>query len=221
MTQEGSGPVVAVDVEQPATTTTDVPTHAPTDAPTRWTQGQDELLKSWHRHSAAAQHAHYLLASRLRTANLWIGIPAVVASAVVGTSLFATLADTNGTLVDSTGLRIFIGSLSVVAAVLAAVQTFLGFAKRAEQHVQAADWYAAIRRKIEQTVTFRPDDRGDPKKVLDEIRSDMNKASQTYPEIGEDVWHSVARRYGVRQPAYPEEPPRRTSRAHPDDATRA
>lgn len=186
--------------------------------PARWTLEQTELLKHWHRHTSAAQHAHYLLAARLRRANLWIGIPAVVVSAVVGTSLFATLADTEGTLIVSTGLRVAIGSLSVIAAVLAAVQTFLGFAKRAEQHVQAADWYAAIRRKIEETLTFRPEDRGDPRKVLDDVRSEMNKASQTYPEIGEDVWHSVGRMYRVVQPPEPEEPRRRARPWRRDDA---
>lgn len=189
---------------------------------TRWTTEQTDLLKRWHAHVVAAQHAHYLLTTRLRRANLWIGIPAVVASAVVGTSLFATLAESDGTTLNlSPELRVAIGSLSVIAAVLAAVQTFLGFAKRAEQHVQAADWYAAIRRKIEQVLTFQPADRGDPKKVLDEIRSDMNKASQTYPEIGEETWHSVARRYGVRQPPFPEQPRRHgpgTHRSH-DRAT--
>jgi hypothetical protein len=206
MTDDATGQAEVVTVEQEA-------------APSRWTREQTDLLKHWHRHTAAAQHAHYLLAARLRRANLWIGIPAVIASAVVGTSLFATLADEKGELIVSPGLRVAIASLSVVAAVLAAVQTFLGFAKRAEQHVQAADWYAAIRRKIEQTLTFRPEDRDDPRKVLDDIRSEMNRASQTYPEIGEEIWHSVGRRYGIAQPPYPEEPPRGRARSHADKAT--
>jgi hypothetical protein len=46
--------------------------------------------------------------------------------------------------------------LFALQAVLAATQTFLGFAKRSEQHVQAADWYAAIRRKIDELLAFRP-----------------------------------------------------------------
>ncbi len=173
-----------------------------------WTREQSELLSSWRSYAAAAQHAHYQLAARLRRANLWLGIPAVIASAVVGTSLFATLTDEKGGQIPPE-VRFAIGSLSVVAAVLAATQTFLGFAKRSEQHVQAADWYAAIRRKIDQLAAFPPDDRGDPKQVLDELRSDMNKASQTYPEIGEDTWHRVARLYGVQQPPFIEETKRR------------
>jgi len=177
-------------------------------AMTQWTREQSELLSSWRAHAAAAQHAHYLLVGRFRLANLWLGIPAVITSAIVGTSLFATLADEKGETLPPE-MRVAIGSLSVVAAVLAATQTFLGFAKRSEQHVQAADWYAAIRRKIDELLAFRPEDRGDPKKILDELRSDMNRASETYPEIGEVTWHAVARRYGVQQPPFPEEDARR------------
>jgi hypothetical protein len=73
---------------------------------------------------------------------------AVITSAIVGTSLVATLADEKAETLPPE-MRFAIASLSVVAAVLAAAQTFLGFAKRSEQHVQAADCYAAIQRKID------------------------------------------------------------------------
>ena len=85
----------------------------------------------------------------------------------------------------------------------------MGFAKRSEQHVQAADWYTGDQVKIDELLAFPSEDRGDPRKVLDDLRSDMNKASQTYPEIGEETWHTVARRYGVKQPPFPEEAKRR------------
>ena len=73
------------------------------------------------------------------------GTSVVVFTTVVGTSLFATLDEQ-----QSTEIRIVIGSISVAAAILAGVQTFLNFAARATQHVLAADWYASIRRRIEQ-----------------------------------------------------------------------
>ena len=98
------------------------------DAGRSWTPKESALLSSWGRRAEAAKHAHYLLATRLRRRNLWIGIPAVVVSAVVGTSLFASLA--NGTEGLPVELRVVIGSLSVSAAVLSAIQTFLRFAER-------------------------------------------------------------------------------------------
>ncbi len=83
----------------------------------------------------------------------------VVSSAVVGTSLFATLAGTTSDAAPRS-LRVAISSLSVLAAVLAAIQTFLRFSERSERHVQAGDWYSAIKRQVDQLEAFPPDDRG-------------------------------------------------------------
>ena len=47
--------------------------------------------------------------------------------------------------------------------------------------------------------------RGDPKKVLDGLRKELNKAGQIYPEIGEKTWHRVAHLYGVEQPTFAKE----------------
>jgi hypothetical protein len=165
-----------------------------------WTPKETELLSSWGRRVEAAKHAHYLLATRLRRRNLWLGIPAVVVSAVVGTSLFASLASETNDLPPE--LRLSIGGLSVAAAALSAMQTFLRFAERSERHVQAGDWYASIKRKIDQTGVLPPSERGDPKQVLSDLRKEMSQAGQTYPQVGEAIWHDVALLYGVDDPPY-------------------
>ncbi|HSD48490.1 MAG TPA: SLATT domain-containing protein [Actinomycetota bacterium] len=164
----------------------------------RWTSDQSKLLSEWGHRAAAAQHAHYVLAARLRRSNLWLGIPTVVISAVVGTSLFATLAQEGADIPNA--LRAIVGTLSVLAAILAALQTFLRFAERSERHVVAGDWYAAIARRIDELAVMPPEQRGDPREVLDGIRKELNKASQSYPEIGEKLWHTMGKAYGVAQP---------------------
>ena len=70
-----------------------------------------------------------------------LGIPSVVLSAAVGTTLFATLGR-NGA---SANLRIAAGLVSLFAAVLVALQTFLGLAELADKHRSAASTYGAIR----------------------------------------------------------------------------
>jgi hypothetical protein len=87
------------------------------------------------RRAWAASLAHYRRASQLQRSNVRLGLPVVVLSAVVGTSLFATLGEERLPM----ALRIIVGTVSVAAAVLAAVQTFFGFAQRGDQHVLAAD----------------------------------------------------------------------------------
>ena len=175
-----------------------------------WTAEETQLAQDWGKRAVAAQHAHYYLAAGLKKRNLALGIPVVIFTTVVGTSLFASMASTSSdTSTGSVGLpgwaRFAIGSISILAAVLAAIQTFLRFAERAERHAQAADWYSSIRREIEELLALPEHKRGDPKKVLDGLRKELNKAGQIYPEIGEKTWHRVARLYGVEQPTFAKE----------------
>ena len=158
-----------------------------------WDSHLEGLLKDWQTRAWAAQTAHYRVASRLRRYNLLLGIPVVVFTTAVGTSLFATL--NQKTLPG--WLRVTVGSISVLAAILAAIQTFLSFAKRADQHAVAADWYASIKRKIEQQANTPRKGRSDPKKFLDEVRKEMNTVGSQFPEIGERAWSQIAKEFGL------------------------
>ena len=161
-----------------------------------WDSHLEGLLADWQNRAWAAQIAHYRVASRLRQYNVWLGLPVVIFTTAVGTSLFATLNETD----LNKWLRGTVGAMSVIAAILAGIQTFLSFAKRADQHAVAADWYASIRRKIEQQANTPRKGRSDPKKFLDEIRKDMNTVGSQFPEIGESVWTQVAKEVGLHYP---------------------
>jgi hypothetical protein len=164
-------------------------------APFRWGRSLERLLDEWRQRAWAAQIAHYRIASRLRTYNVWLGLPVVIFTTAVGTSIFATL---NESKLDIE-LRIVVGAVAVLAAVLAGVQTFFNFAQRADQHVLAADWYASIRRKIEQQLGTPREGRADAKRFVDEVRRDMNTVGSQFPEIGEHVWTQVAIEFGLAE----------------------
>jgi hypothetical protein len=163
-----------------------------------WTQPERDLLDEWAARVTAAQHAHYHLMSKLRRRNLGLGLPVVILSALVGTALFATVA--NSSARAPAWVRLLAGSISVLAAVLAGVQTFLKFAERSQQHALAADWLAAVRRDIDLIRATPETERGDPKKVLSDLRKEINKIAQNAPGIGEKTWHQYAIRYGVQEP---------------------
>jgi hypothetical protein len=122
----------------------------------------------------------------------------VVLSAAVGTTLFSTISNANNKV--SLGLRLFAGAISALAGVLAAMQTFLKFSERAEKHGVAADWLAAVRRDIDLVRATPELQRGEPLKVLGELRKEINKIAQTAPGIGERVWHRFAAEYSVKEP---------------------
>lgn len=165
---------------------------SPTDG-SDWRDGVVELLENWHLRVYAAQSAHYFSAGRFRLLNYVVGVPAIVFSSVVGTALFAGLEqDSPRTLV--------VASISILAAVLGALQTFLRFPERAAQHATAADWYSAIRREIEETLHLPVEFRGKAKDCLDNVRKEMNRVVQDAPELNVRLWRREAKRFGVNEP---------------------
>jgi hypothetical protein len=159
-----------------------------------WTESVLELLRDWHRRAAISQEAHYALATRLSNYNIWFGVPVVALATLVGTSVFATLQED-----VRIELRVVVGSISVLAAVLASLQTFLRFQERAEKHRVSAELWAAIRREIDQMLALHPEylaDRSDPKEYLDDLRRRMDEVSAQSLEIGERHLSSAQRMHG-------------------------
>lgn len=148
-----------------------------------WTPRVLSLLADWHDRAAVSQEAHYAIATRLTKYNIWFGVPVVALATFVGTSVFATLQKD-----VRTSLRILVGTISVIAAVLASLQTFLRFQERAEKHRAAAELWAAIRREIDEMLALHPEylaERSDPKAYIDDLRRRMDEVSAQSPEIGE------------------------------------
>jgi hypothetical protein len=168
--------------------------HAIPRAKVPWTKAVLELLHDWHDRAAISQEAHYVIATRLTKYNIWFGVPVVALATFVGTSVFATLQKD-----VRTSLRIIVGSVSVLAAVLASLQTFLRFQERAEKHRAAAELWAAIRREIDQMLALHPDylaERSDPKAYLDGLRERMDRVSGQSPEIGDRDLADARRKLG-------------------------
>jgi hypothetical protein len=161
-----------------------------------WDGKLERVLDDWRLRAWAGQIAHFKVASRLRRYNVLLGLPVVILTTAVGTSIFATLNEG----APSEGVRIFVGGISLAAAVLAGAQTFFSFAQRADQHVIAADWYASIRRKIEQQLATPRKARGNPKEFLDQARKEMAQVGSQFPEIGERTWTEIAGAFGLQEP---------------------
>lgn len=157
-----------------------------------WSEQVEQLLRDWRQRVYAAQSAHYASADLFRTLNYLVGIPAVIFSSVVGTAIFAGL-EKNSPRAPLVALA------SILAAVLAGLQTFLRFSERAAHHATAADWYSAIRRDIEGTLHLPVEFRGKAKDCVDEVRKEMNRAAQDAPELNSRVWTREAKRFRVKE----------------------
>jgi hypothetical protein len=109
---------------------------------------QDDLLLKWLQRARESQAAHYAMADRLARRGQWLGVPVIVITATVGTSIFVSIAAD----VVSAQAKVAVGCLSVVAAVLSGLQTFFKFPERAERHRVFGARYGSVRRELESLV---------------------------------------------------------------------
>jgi len=151
-------------------------------------QSTQDLLTSWHRRLRETQFCQYEAAKPLAHANYWLGIPVVVLSTFVGTSVFATLEKQ----VDM-GVRITIGIISVAAAVLASLQTFLRLSERAEKHRAVAARVGSIRREIEQLLATEATQTTLAQDRLDRLREQINKLAEDAPSVSDRIWERAKR----------------------------
>jgi len=142
-----------------------------------------KLLTDWLVRTMAAQYGHQTKADSNRIWGISLGIPTVIISTVVGTAAFAAINDQSG---DSA--KIAVGVVSVVAAVMASIQTYLGYSQLAERHRVAAVRYAALRRDIELAIASGASDQ------VTKIRQEMDKIGAVGPQIGARVWESSLKR---------------------------
>jgi len=170
----------------------DAPVREPADS-SPWTSTVLRLLEDWGHRAEVAAALHYRIAARLSRFNVLLGVPVVIFSTFVGTAVFATLQKTG-----QVPFKILVGMVSVAAALLASLQTFLRFAERAEKHRVAGTHWAAIRREISEMIALHPtypESRGDPKTYLDHLRDRFDKLAAESPEMGESAWARARRKH--------------------------
>jgi conflict system pore-forming effector with SLATT domain len=143
----------------------------------------DELLLKWSERVRRAQAAHYDSAVRCSRQHFWIGVPVVILTALIGTSVFVTLQKEAGFYVKLT-----VGLASVAAAVLAGVQTFLRFLERAESHRIAALRFGALRKEIEYMQAFPPEDSEQMKNIAKALLDRWNNINEEAPTANQKFY---------------------------------
>jgi hypothetical protein len=134
------------------------------------------LMTDWFRRVRESQQIHYACANLFSRLHLSLGIPTIALSAAAGTAVLASLQKTVGLA------GIVVGLISILAAVLASLQTFLGLSDRAETHRVIGARYSAVRRQLESMKTFPPA-MAEAKSQLNEIRAKMDELAEEAPEV--------------------------------------
>jgi hypothetical protein len=138
----------------------------------------EELLKRWHKTIRRYQVEHELSSRFYEKLNWKLGIPVVIFSTIVGASIFATFE-------QSTNLPLFkiiFGALSLISAVLASLQTFLGFGDRASGHKSAALSFGELAKEVQQ-VRACDGVNGNMKDFIDSVRTRWDSIAREAPTL--------------------------------------
>jgi len=162
-----------------------------------------------YRHYAQKKsNAHYQMSERARARHNMLGIPVTVATAVVGTAIFATL----NSPTQSFWIQVAAGLLSLAAAVTAALQTFFNFADVASRHKDAAVGYESVRHQLDLFIlTYGPwKDTVTLEKPLVDLRAisqQLDDIAKTAPSVPDAVYDAAQTRVVDRPILLPEAEP--------------
>jgi len=145
-----------------------------------------QILREWHARIRVAHKAHIKSAAKVDGYNKWLGVPATILAAIVGTAVFASWENASGTW-----LRVFFGLLSVAAAVLASLQTSLNYKEVAEFHRKAAGRYAAIRRKLEEMLATYTDENPCDCEELEPIGAEWADIEGSAPSLSQRLYEKI------------------------------
>jgi hypothetical protein len=145
-----------------------------------------ELVAQWHFRNHRVQMAHYESARYFERRHLMLGLPAILLSTIVGTTIFATISKD-----QNIAVQIVAGILSVAAAMLTALQTFLKYSELAEKHRLAGAKFAALKHQIELLSIFPPASDAELKTGLQAIEADWAKLREESPTLPPRIWGRI------------------------------
>jgi hypothetical protein len=146
-----------------------------------------ELLAKWHNGLRMAHKAHEQAAAHFDLRGRGLSVATVVFSTIVGTSIFADAGETY-----PLAWKLVAGLLSIVAAVLAAVQASLKYSETAGAHRQIARRIGPLRRECEELRVQLDDGQTLPPDTLSSLRKRWDEIDADAPTVPQKIWNRVA-----------------------------
>jgi hypothetical protein len=148
----------------------------------------EELLTGWLIHSHKARDRHDLASRTYAKGQVALGIPSLIVSTVVGTSVFSALSSKEVP-------PLWVGLLSILAAVLAALQTFLDFGGRSDKHRNAAVKYKSSIRMVEQALVKLKQGGAFDDEQLETIRTTLDTLEDAAPVVMPKIHDTIEKKY--------------------------
>jgi hypothetical protein len=167
-----------------------------------------KLILAWYLRARLAQLAHAAAAGYLRNLRIGLGLPATVFTVIAGAVI----------LIDASGAwRILAGSVSLLAAVLIALQTFLNFDEQIRVHEGASREYGSVRRLLGELGAISGQERDEVRSSVHRIRELYDSVSAGTPNVPDWIWEKTKRDSNGYWPeefgSWPEAPHSRAAKA--------
>lgn len=154
----------------------------------------DMLMEHWFGRVRISQVINYRCANFFSSLHLVLGLPSVALSIVVGTAVFVSISK------ESTGsTKIVLGLVSLGAAVLSSLQTFLRYAERAERHRTTGAKYGAMKRRLELLKALPPQEDKEVATILASIKSEVDHIAESAPEVPNFILQRVKRQLSSKK----------------------
>lgn len=147
------------------------------------TEAQEQLLSEWESDLKLITWSHYQAAASARKYRYYLGVPTVALTALVGTCVFVSIVED-----IPVWFEVLIALASILATVLSALQTFMKYSERADEHKEAGSRFAPLVKEIEQAKTFPPEEKENFQALCDSIRERWDRASALSPTVPPHIW---------------------------------
>ncbi len=145
----------------------------------------DKMISQWQNGVRIMHMAHNICATHFNRRHVMLGVPVVIVSTIVGTAVFSTLESA-----PETWMQIVTGLLSITAAILAALQTFLRYGDLAEQHKIVSVRYGKLRRKLDLYTSLNKPKHDE--EFLHQFRQEWDEVDVDAPQIPKKIYTECA-----------------------------
>jgi len=154
------------------------------------------LVYQWQKGVRIKHISHNRAASSFKTKYQRLGVVATVLSTLAASSIFASFADSEKII-----WLITAGIISILTAVVNAINTFLSYGELAEKHRQAANGYGELRRYFETETLDAENLKVDELKDLLEVFSQkLSELEKSVPEIPQKLYNKVKKGLDKKKP---------------------
>ena len=141
-----------------------------------------QLLYSWHNEINVLMQAHYDMAIRKKRMNYVVGVPLILLEILIASYIIFTISNE-----PAFKLKMIVCSLVILAAILAALQTFLEYSEQSEDHRNAHARYRNLMIAIDQMLALPSKDDRLLEEWCDKFRERWGEVTIDAPAISKRV----------------------------------